>query len=141
MLPRKLHSQLFNLYTIPLGTSKEAKPVEQGLKSQSTHTPKLVEHRKIPSPVYTIVSYHTVKNISNKKLWQITAIRQVFSPIFHNIPYANGLQLAKVFAKLPTVFIIRQTFLPPKFFTIRYCNYFLEHKVFFPLILSKHSGH
>ena len=34
---------------------------------------------------------------------------------FHNIPYANGLQFAKVFsAKLPTV-LIRQPFLLPKF--------------------------
>ena len=35
---------------------------------------------------------------------------------FHNIPYANGLQFAKVFsAKLPTV-LIRQTFLLPFFY-------------------------
>ena len=31
-------------YTIPLGTCKEAKPVEQ--ESQYTQTPKLVKHRK-----------------------------------------------------------------------------------------------
>ena len=39
---------------------------------------------------------------------------------FHNILYANGLQFAKVFStKLHTV-LIRQTFLPPKFFTVWY---------------------
>ena len=39
---------------------------------------------------------------------------------FHKIPSANELQFAKVFsAKLSTV-LIRQPFLPPKFFTIRY---------------------
>ena len=33
------------LYTIPLGTCKEAKPVEQGVKT--SHTPKLAELKKI----------------------------------------------------------------------------------------------
>ena len=41
---------------------------------------------------------------------------------FYNIPYANGLQFTKVSStKLPTV-LIRPTFLPPSFFTIRYMS-------------------
>ena len=35
------------LYTIPLGTCKEAKPVEQGVKT--SHTPKLAELKKSSS--------------------------------------------------------------------------------------------
>ena len=59
--------------------------------------------------VPVIVQYKTLP----VKLWIITEIRQVFSPIF-TISYANKLQYAKV--------SFRQTFYSPyspKFFTIR----------------------
>ena len=73
-----------------------------------------------------MVIYHTVKNIGGKNTLA-NLVNYSISPSsfanfhnFHNIPYANGLQLVKVFsAKLPTV-LIRQSFLPPKFFTVRY---------------------
>ena len=72
-----------------------------------------------------LLTYCTVKTLAVKNLWWIyTVIHQVFGQFyyFHNIPYANGLQFTKVLsAKLPAV-LIRQTFLPLKFFTIWHLN-------------------
>ena len=60
-----------------------------------------------------------------KKPWQITPIHQVFANFhnFDNIPYANGLQ----FAKLPIV-LIRQTFFTTKGF------YYTVHSIAIHLI-------
>ena len=71
--------------------------------------------------ICTVLIYHTIKKtLVGKKLrriWRITAFCQVFanSHNFQYIPFANGLQFAKVvFAKLPTV-LIHQIFLSLKF--------------------------
>ena len=70
------------------------------------------------------LKYHTVKKLAVKILWQSGGELQQFPNFFanfydfHNIPYANELQFATVFAtKLFTV-LIHQTSLPPNFFII-----------------------
>ena len=69
--------------------------------------------------MYTIA---IVKNIGGKKLWQITAIHQVFSSIFTisiTFPMQMDFNLPVFSAKLPTV-LIRQTFIAKVFYYIRY---------------------
>ena len=63
------------------------------------------------------------KNIGGEKLWwriwQITAFHQVFLPMF-TISITFPMQMDFNSSKfLPTV-LIRQGFLPPKFFAVRY---------------------
>ena len=65
------------------------------------------------------IIYRTVKNIGGEKTKNYSILPWFFLFCnFHNIPYAIGLQFAKIFsAKLPTI-LICQTFLPPKFSTV-----------------------
>ena len=62
--------------------------------------------------------YRTVKSIGSEKTLANLANYKYFSNFhnFHNIPYANGLQFAKVFStKLPT-FLICQSFYRQSFY-------------------------
>ena len=60
------------------------------------------------------------------QIWQITAIHQVFLPIFTisiTFPMQMDFNSPKCFsAKLPAV-LIHQTFFPPKFFTMMVTNF------------------
>ena len=58
------------------------------------------------------VNYRTVRNIGSEKTGELQHFANFYN--FHNIPYANGLQ----FAKVSSAILIRQTFLLPKFFTV-----------------------
>ena len=64
------------------------------------------------------ILYCTVKNIGGKNFGKLKQFAKFFAKFhcFHNIPYANGLQFAKVFSAKPPTVLIHQTF---------YCQSFL----------------
>ena len=63
-----------------------------------------------------------VKNIG--KFGELQQFAKFFPqfPLFHNIPYANGLKFAKVFSTKPSTVLIHQTFYRQSFYYMVLCS-------------------